>query len=86
MQSNIEKTLSFLYQQHGLGKTVVINGVLLTFDIDSSGLLQLFLYSGSEYESVPISINKTIEFPIVCPYIDKNFKDKILGCITKEEL
>lgn len=82
-KSHIEKTLSHLYSEHGEYKTIIVNGVLLAFERDS-GELMLFVYNNADYDSYPLELDKTNEFPIVVKHIHKPIADKILGFITKE--
>lgn len=80
-KSQIEKTLSQLLQEHGLNKTIMLNGLLLTFEKDRAGIPTLYIYNNGDYDSFELSFDKTSEFPICCKYIDKQLSDKIIGCI-----
>lgn len=83
MKTQIEKTLSQLLQEHGFNKTIMLNGLLLTFEKDRAGIPSLYIYNNGDYDSFELSFDKTNEFPIVCKYIDKQIADKIIGCTMK---
>lgn len=80
MKTQIEKTLSQLFADNGYDKTIMLNGLLLTFEKDRQGIPSLYIYNNGDYDSFELSIDKTNEFPIVCKYIDKQIADKIIGC------
>ncbi len=79
--TTLEKTLSHLYQEHGLDRTIRVNSVLLTFERDSSGVFNLYVYNNSEYDTYEIEVDKTLAYPIKVKYIDKMTADKIVGCV-----
>ena len=87
MKSNIEKTLSHLYEEHGPFNTIAINGILISFEKDNGcEQLNLHIYNCGDYDSYPIELDRTNEYPVVLKAeIHKNIKDKILGIITKEQ-
>ena len=87
MRTNIEKTLSHLFTEHGPYNTIAVNGVLLSFEKDNGcSEYNLHIYNVGDYDSYPIELDRTNEYPVVLKSeIQKPIKDKILGCITKEE-
>lgn len=85
MKSHIEKTLSHLYREHGENTTIIVNGLLMSFETQD-GELKLFVYNNADYDSFQLELNRTDEFPIIARTIDKAIADKILGLATKDQL